>query len=340
MENIYNYTELELREKFLSMNLKSFQANQVFDWVYDKEVNDFSQMTNLGTQQKELLVEEFNFGNLKIVEVNKSKTATKYLIELFDQNFVEAVLLKQNYGNSICLSSQVGCNFGCEFCESGKLKKVRDLTAGEMVATLMLIQKEKKERISHVVIMGIGEPFDNYKEVMKFVAIINEPKGLAIGARHITISTAGIIPKIKEFAQEKRQINLAISLHASNDALRSEIMPINKVYPLRDLIKEIKEYIEITNRRVTFEYILLKDKNDSNKNALELIKLIRGMNAYVNLIPYNETSGNYQASSKVKVMEFYDILKKGGINVTIRREMGKELKAACGQLASRRGGTA
>ena len=229
----------------------------------------------------------------------------------------------------------LGCNMGCIFCESGRRKKVRNLSSYELVLQILQIEKLTGERISHVVIMGIGEPFDNYDNIIRFINIINNPKGLALGSRHITVSTCGIIPKIREFSKLPYQVNLAISLHGSNDALRSKIMPINKVYPLNDLIFCIKDYIKNTNRRVTFEYILIDGVNDLDSNALELANLLKGILCYVNLIPYNESSNfTLRRSKKSQIMKFYDILKKNNINVTIRREFGGNISAACGQLRS------
>ena len=274
---------------------------------------------------------------LKIVEVQKDVDVCKYLFELSDKEHIEAVLMRHDYGNSICISSQVGCNMGCKFCESGRRKKVRNLETYEMVLQLLMIEEELGERISHVVVMGIGEPFDNYDNLIKFFTIINHPKGLAIGARHITVSTCGLVPKILEFSDFPLQINLAISLHAPNNNLRDKIMPINKVYPLDVLIPAIKKYLDKTNRRVTFEYILLKDVNDSNECALELANLVKDINCYINLIPYNETNNiEFKRTNTIQIMRFYDILKKNNINVTIRKEFGGKISAACGQLRSKK----
>jgi 23S rRNA (adenine2503-C2)-methyltransferase len=249
---------------------------------------------------------------------------------------VEAVLMLHDYGKSLCVSTQVGCNMGCRFCESGRLKKVRNLNTGEMVLQLLKIEKDLNIRITHVVLMGIGEPFDNYDNVIDFINILNTGKGIDLGARHITVSTSGIVPKIKDFMNSLKQVNLAVSLHAPNNEIRNKIMPINKAYPLEILIPTLKEYIKKTNRRLTFEYILLDGINDTETCAHELANLIRGMNAYVNLIPYNETSHiEYRKSSPENIMKFYDTLKKEGIGVTIRREFGKEVDAACGQLRSK-----
>ena len=243
--------------------------------------------------------------------------------------------MKHDYGNSLCVSTQVGCNMSCAFCESGRLKKVRNLKSYEMVLQILEVEEDLNIRISHIVLMGIGEPFDNYENVMKFIDIINEPKGIDLGARHITVSTSGLVPKINEFANNPKQVNLAISLHAPNNEIRNKIMPINKAYPIEKLIESVKEYIKKTNRRVTFEYIMLKDINDKVENAIELSKILKGINCYVNLIPYNETSHiEYKKSEKEQILKFYDTLKKNNINVTIRKEFGKKVSAACGQLRS------
>ena len=241
------------------------------------------------------------------------------------------------YGNSLCISTQVGCNMGCKFCESGRLKKVRNLETHEMIEQILLVEEECGKRISHVVIMGIGEPFDNYDNLIKFIEIINNPKGIELGSRHITVSTCGVVPKIKEFMKLPYQVNLAISLHAPNDEIRNTIMPINKVYPIPVLINTLKEYIQKTNRRVTFEYILLDQVNDTSECARELANLVKGMNCYINLIPYNETNNiSYKRTKSENITNFYDILKKNKINVTIRREYGSKISAACGQLRSKK----
>ena len=237
----------------------------------------------------------------------------------------------------VCISSQVGCNMGCRFCESGRRKKVRNLETWEMVTQLLMIEEDLGARVSHVVVMGIGEPFDNYDNLLDFFLIINHPKGLAIGARHITVSTCGIVPKVLEFSDFPLQINLAISLHAPTDELRNQIMPINKAYPLKELISALEIYLKKTNRRLTFEYIMLAGINDTGKCAKELVKLVGHLNCYVNLIPYNETNNlEFKRSSTVQIMKFYDILKKNRLNVTIRREFGSKISAACGQLRSKK----
>lgn len=335
MKNIYGETHQQLEQYFLDLGEKKFKATQVFEWLYEKRVSSFEEMSNVKKSVIQSLQQDYVMEPLKIMDILTDVDVQKYLFQLSDGEKVEAVLMKHDYGNSICVSTQVGCNMGCTFCESGRLKKRRNLEAYEMVLQLLMVEEHLGERISHVVLMGIGEPFDNYENVMKFIDIINHPKGMAIGARHITISTCGIIPKIKEFMKEKRQVNLAISLHAPNDALRSRLMPINKAYPLTELIPVLKEYVDETHRRLTFEYIMLKGINDQKVHAIELAKLLRGINCYVNLIPYNETSHiEYEKSSKERILQFYDTLKKEKINVTIRREFGSKVMAACGQLRS------
>ncbi len=334
--NIYGIKRTDLEKYFLDINEKKFKALQVFEWLYVHKIKAFSEMTNIKKELQEKLEKDFSLKMITIAKRQEDKYTKKYLFKLFDGNFIEAVLMKHDYGLSVCVSSEVGCNMGCKFCESGRLKKVRNLGAYEMVEQILLIEEDIGKRISSVVIMGIGEPLDNYDNVMDFIRIINDPKGLAIGARHITLSTCGIIPKIKDLANEDLQINLAISLHAPNTQLRNKIMPVNKAYKLPELMECIKDYIDKTNRRVTIEYVMLDEINDNETQALELSSLLKGLNVYVNLIPYNETNNiEYKRSKKDKILKFYDILKKKGINVTIRKEFGSNIDAACGQLRSK-----
>lgn len=333
MKNIYGVTIKELEEYFIEKKEGKFKATQVFEWLYKKRVDSFDAMKNVSKKTINDLNTDFTLEPLTILTKKTDVDVSKYLFGLFDNQKIEAVLMYHDYGNSLCISTQVGCNMGCHFCESGRLKKVRNLDTSEMVRQVLMIEEDAKIRISHIVLMGIGEPFDNYDNVISFIDIINTPKGIDIGSRHITVSTCGIVPKIEKFMNYDKQVNLAISLHAPNNEIRNSIMDINKAYPLDKLIPTIKRYVDKTKRRVTFEYIMLKGVNDSVENAIELSKLLKGMNCYVNLIPYNETSHiEYKKSSKEQIMKFYDTLKKNGINVTIRREFGSKVSAACGQL--------
>ena len=322
---------------FLENGSKKFHALQLCGWLYEKRVESYEEMSNISNDMKAKLYSDFSIERLKIVDVQEDVDVCKYLFELYDHEHIEAVLMKHDYGNSICVSSQVGCDMGCRFCESGRRKKVRNLETYEMVLQILMIEKLLGERISHVVVMGIGEPFDNYDNLINFFKIINHPKGLAIGARHITVSTCGIVPKILEFSELPLQINLAVSLHAPNNHLRNKIMPINKAYPIEEVMDALKVYLKKTNRRLTFEYILLKDVNDSIDCAMELADLVKGMNCYINLIPYNETNNiDFKRTNTVQIMRFYDILKKNNVSVTIRREFGSKISAACGQLRSKK----
>ena len=337
MKNIYDLTIEELEQYFISIDEKKFKAIQLYTWLYDKKIKEFEEITDIKKSIIEKLKNDFVIGNIKKIKVEKDIEVNKYLFSLCDNTLVESVLMRHDYGNSICVSSQVGCNMGCKFCESGRLKKVRDLSSGEIVNQIIEVEEDINEKITHIVIMGIGEPFDNYENITKFIKIINNPKGLSIGSRHITVSTAGIVPKILEFAKFPYQVNLAISLHAPNNEIRNKIMPINKVYPIEKLLDALKIYYNSTKRRITFEYIMLDGINDSSENAKQLANLLKGFNCYVNLIPYNETNNiDYKRSKKNKILGFYDIIKKNNINVTIRREFGSNISAACGQLRSKR----
>lgn len=336
MRNIFDYTLEELEEYFLSINEKKYKASQVFEWIYKKRIYNIDKMTNIGKELRERIKEDISFNMISIKKEEHDKLVSKYLFELEDNNYIESVLMEHDYGLSICISSQVGCNMGCKFCESGRCKKIRNLNAYEMVEQIILIEEKIKKRISSVVIMGIGEPFDNYENIMRFINIINHYKALEIGARHITISTCGLVPKIRDFSKEPYQVNLAISLHGSNDKIRDMIMPVNKIYNIRQLIDAIRHYIEVTNRRVTIEYVMLKNINDSEECALELSKLLFGLNVYVNLINYNETNNiEFKKSDNNTLKNFYEILKEHKINVTIRKEFGSNIDAACGQLRSK-----
>ncbi|MBE6155866.1 MAG: 23S rRNA (adenine(2503)-C(2))-methyltransferase RlmN [Firmicutes bacterium] len=336
MKNIFNYSKEMLENVLIANGFKKFMASQVFDWIYQKKIYDIDLFSNINISNRQYLKDTYSLDFIKLEKVEEDVDVKKFLFRLLDGQKIEAVLMYHDYGTSICVSSQVGCNMGCKFCESGRLKKVRNLETYEMVEQIILVEEIAKTKINSVVIMGIGEPFDNYENVMNFIKIINDPKTMAIGARHITVSTCGIVPKIKEFAECGLQINLAISLHAPNDEIRKKIMPIANAYPLSELISVLKDYIAKTNRRVTLEYVMLEGINDSVSCAHELSDLIRGMNVYVNLIAYNETNNiQFKASSKEVIDEFFNTLKKRGIEVTVRRKFGTKISAACGQLRSK-----
>jgi len=334
MNNIYGLTRDKLKDYFLSIHEKDFKAIQIFEWIYEKKVKKFSDMTNIKKELIEKLENEFSFDLMKIIKKEEDIKTKKYLLELADKNLIEVVLMEHDYGVSLCVSSQIGCNMGCTFCESGKEKVVRNLEVHEMVGQVLLIEEDIKKRIDSVVIMGIGEPLDNYDNVMDFIRIINDPKGLKIGARHITVSTCGLIDKMEKLSNENIQINLAISLHFADNEVRSQLMPINKVYNLDLLTHAIKAYITKTNRRISIEYVMIKGVNDSVEDALALAKLLKGLNIYVNLIPYNQTTGEFREATKEQTDAFYQELIRNKINVTKRREFGSNIKAACGQLRS------
>lgn len=342
--SLYGLTRDQLLSWVEEQGQKKFRANQIWDWLYNKRVQSFDEMTNLSKELLTKLEEAFVLNPLKQRIVQESADGTvKYLFELPDGMLIETVLMRQHYGLSVCVTTQVGCNIGCTFCASGLIKKQRDLNAGEIVSQIMLVQKyfddrNQGERVSHVVVMGIGEPFDNYTNVLNFLRTINDDKGLAIGARHITVSTSGLAHKIRDFANEGIQVNLAVSLHAPNNDLRSSIMKINRAFPLEKLFDAIDYYIKTTNRRVTFEYIMLNQVNDGVEQAKELAALLKNIKklSYVNLIPYNPVTEHdqYSRSPRERVMAFYDTLKKNGINCVIRQEHGTDIDAACGQLRS------
>lgn len=342
MINLYNYSLEKLEELMLSLQEKKYRATQLFKWIYEKRVTSFDEMSDVSKSFREVLNRDFCLAKPKIHKEQRSKDGTiKLLLELEDGDKIETVLMRYNYGNAVCVSSEVGCNMGCAFCASGLLKKKRELLVSEMIGQVLVIDDILKaegnnERVTHVVVMGTGEPFDNYENVMDFIRILNHPHGLAIGARHITVSTCGIVPKIYDYAKEGLQINLAISLHAPSDEIRKKIMPISFKYPMNELMEAVKYYEKNAGRRVTFEYILLNGINDSKEDAKKLAKLIKGTLAYVNLIPYNSVDENkYKRSDDKSVRDFMDTLIKCGVNATIRREFGSDIDAACGQLRAK-----
>jgi len=331
--NIRDLSLNEIEEKLIELGEKKYRAKQIYAWLY-RDIDSFEEMTDLSKELIEKLKHEFYVKNLEEVHFLKSKDGTiKYLFRLNDGNAIESVLMKYKYGYTACVSNQVGCKMGCNFCASAKIGFVRSLTPGEIISQILMLQKLTGEKISNVVFMGIGEPLDNYDNVLKAVKMINDPKGLNIGARHISISTCGIVPKIKELADENLQCNLCISLHSSKDDVRSEMMPINKKYSIKEVIEACKYYIEKTNRRITFEYALVDGVNDSLADAEHLSKLLKGMLAHVNLIPINKIKdGKYEKSSTEKILSFRDYLNNRGIVATVRRELGSDISAACGQL--------
>lgn len=342
MINLYDFTLPKLEELMLSLDEKKYRATQLFKWIYEKRVTTFDEMTDVSKKFREVLNRDFCIVKPKIFLKQHSQDGTiKLLLELEDGNKIETVLMRYNYGNVACVTSEVGCNMGCAFCASGLLKKKRELKVSELVGQILVLddllkEEGNNERITHVVVMGTGEPFDNYDNVMGFIRVLNHPHGFAIGARHITVSTCGLVPMIEKYANEGIQINLAISLHAPNDEIRNKIMPISRKYPIDELMKAVKYYEQTAGRRVTFEYILLKGVNDSTDNARELARLIKGTLAYVNLIPYNTVNEmKYQRSDEKSVHNFMDTLMKLGVNVTVRKEFGTDIDAACGQLRAK-----
>lgn len=340
MKEIYSLSYDELVDYVKDRGYKAYKAKQIYNWLYKKRVIDFSNMTDISKDLIDHLKTEFYIENLELVDRRVSSDGTqKFLFKLKDDNLIETVLMVFDYGMSACISTQVGCNMGCKFCASGILKKERDLTSGEILGQVVWLQRyldKDDKRLSNLVVMGTGEPFDNYDNLMKALKTINDPLGLEIGARHISISTCGIAPMIERFAKENVQYNLAISLHASNDELRSKLMPINKAYPLKELFSALKIYSKDNNRRLTLEYLLLDGINNDVKNADELAKLLKGMNAYINLIPYNTVEEkDFKSCSDRKALEFYDLLKKRGVAVTLRQRKGDDINAACGQLRAK-----
>ena len=342
MKNLYGYKLEDLEELMISLGQKKYRATQIFKWIYERGVTNFDEMSDISLSFREVLKNEFTLSIPTIYKKQVSSDGTiKLLLSLGDDSKIETVLMRYNYGLVACVTSQVGCNMGCAFCASGLFKKQRNLEVHELVGQILVLNNllnEEKKKISHVVVMGTGEPFDNYDNVMKFIRILNNPHGFAIGARHLTVSTCGLVEKIREYANEGIQINLAISLHAPSDKIRNRIMPISLKYPLDQLMDAVKYYEATAKRRVTFEYILLEDINDSIENAKELAKLIKGTTSYVNLIPYNPVGElKYKRTSGNRVHRFMDTLIKEGVNVTVRKEFGTDIDAACGQLRAKNG---
>ncbi|OPH53434.1 23S rRNA (adenine(2503)-C(2))-methyltransferase RlmN [Paenibacillus ferrarius] len=344
-QSIYGLTFDQLAASLAEHGHKKSRALQVWDGLYRKRVTDFAAMTEV--KQDCLNTLEAHFVTETLTEHLKQESADgtiKFLFKLHDGNLIETVLMRHKYGLSVCVTTQVGCNIGCSFCASGLLAKSRDLTSAEIVEQIMKVQfhldkKGENEHVSHIVVMGIGEPFDNFKNMVDFIRVVKDQKGLDIAARHITVSTSGLADKIIEFADSDLKVNLAISLHAPTNELRTRIMKINKAIPIEKLMKAIEYYLDKTNRRITLEYILLKDVNDGKEHALQLAELIQHIRqlANVNLIPYNpvDEHSQYQRSERESVRAFYDTLKKQGISCSVRLEHGTDIDAACGQLRSK-----
>lgn len=334
MKNIKEYNLDELQNELVTLGEKKYRAEQIFKWIYVDKVKEFDDMTNLSIELREKLKKEYTMCNFKILKKQEASDGTKkYLFDVLDGNAIESVLMEYHHGKTICVSSQIGCKMGCKFCASTGIKFIRSLTCGEIVEQVLAVEQDIGDKISNIVFMGIGEPFDNYDNVMKAIKIINNQKGLNIGARHISISTSGLVPMIYKFADEELQCTLSISLHATNDAKRSSMMPINNRYNIEELMEACKYYINKTNKRISFEYALAKDNNDNLDDAKELVKLLKGMLCHVNLIPINKIeNGNYVKSTNENIIRFRDYLNKNGIVATIRRELGSDIDAACGQL--------
>lgn len=334
MKNIKDYDLEDLKQELISIGEKGFRAEQIFKWLYQEKVKSFDEMTNLSLELREKLKSNYTICNYNILKKMESSDGTKkYLFDILDGNIIESVLMEYHYGKSVCVSSQVGCKMGCKFCASTGIPFVRNLTAGEIVEQILAIEQDTGEKISNIVFMGIGEPLDNYDNVIKAIRILNNPKGLGIGARHISVSTSGLVPRIYDLAKENIQCTLSVSLHASNNEKRSSMMPVNNRYSVEELIKACKDYIAMTNKRISFEYALARDNNDNMQDAKELTNLLKGMLCHVNLIPINKIeNGKFTKSSNENIIKFRDYLNDHGIVATIRRELGSDIEAACGQL--------
>mgnify|MGYP005775999999 FL=1 len=334
MKNIKEYNLDELKNEMEALGEKKYRAEQIFKWIYVDKVKEFEEMTNLSIELREKLKQNYTMCNFNILKKQESSDGTKkYLFDVLDGNAIETVLMQYHHGKTVCVSSQIGCKMGCKFCASTGIKFIRNLTSGEIVEQILAVEQDINDKISNIVFMGIGEPFDNYDNVMQAIKILNNQKGLNIGARHISISTSGLVPMIYKFADEELQCTLSISLHATNDEKRSKMMPINNRYNIKELMEACKYYIKKTNKRISFEYALAKDNNDNLEDAKELVKLLKGMLCHVNLIPINKIeNGSFTKSSNENIIKFRDYLNDNGIVATIRRELGSDIDAACGQL--------
>ena len=326
---------LEQLENFVKeQGQPKFRAGQLFQWLHGRQVDSFAEMTDQPKSFLSVLEQECTIERLAVQQCQISKDGTrKYLFSLPDGNCIETVWIQYSYGNTVCVSTQVGCRMGCRFCASTQGGKVRDLTAGEIAGEIYAVMKDTGQRVSHIVLMGIGEPLDNFENVLDFLSIISSPKGVNIGMRNISLSTCGLVPKIKELAQKKLQLTLSVSLHAPLNEMRSKMMPVNDAYPVEELIAACREYQNVTGRRISFEYSMVRGVNDSPQTAKKLAELIRGMGAHVNLIPINPVDGSpFTATDAAAVKRFQETLTKLGVNATVRRRLGTDISAACGQL--------
>ncbi len=325
----------ELKDYLTAGGEKAFRAGQIFDWIHRKQVSRFDQMTNLSAALRETLSQETTMRPLRQVDVRESQIdgTKKFLFMLEDGHVIESVFMRYHHGNSVCISSQVGCRMGCRFCASTIGGRIRDLSASEMLGQIYEIMNITQERIASIVVMGTGEPLDNYDQLLRFISLISDPKGLNLSQRSITVSTCGIVPRIYELAEEKLQITLALSLHASDQKTREALMPIALRYPLDSVLDACRYYFDKTGRRISFEYSLVSGVNDDAAQADRLAALLRGMNCHVNLIPVNPVKERtYTRPDRERVLAFQHRLEKTGITATIRREMGKDIDGACGQL--------
>ena len=335
MKNIKDYNLEELKKELIELGEKPFRAEQIFKWIHQDNVTSFDDMTNLSIKLRQKLKDNYALCIYNILRKQESKKdgTKKYLFDVLDGNAIESVLMKYHHGYSVCVSTQIGCKMGCKFCASTGIKFIRNLSSGEIVEQILAIERDENIKVSNVVFMGIGEPLDNYNNVVNAIRIINNPKGINIGARHISVSTSGLVPQIYKLAEENIQCTLSVSLHATTDEKRSSMMPVNNLYNIKELLQACRDYTAKTNRRISFEYALAKENNDNLEDAKALANLLHGMLCHVNLIPINEIeNGKFKQSSNENIIKFRDYLNNRGIVATIRRELGSDIDAACGQL--------
>lgn len=334
-KDIKSFSLEELQDEIVKLGEAKFRAKQIFQWLHQKQVDTFEEMTNISTKLQRQLSDEFYINSLNIAKklVSHLDDTVKYLYELRDGEFIESVLMHYHHGYSVCISTQVGCKMGCSFCASTIAGFVRHLTPSEILDQIYAVQKDSGQQISNVVLMGIGEPLDNYDNVVKFLRLLSCPEGVNLSLRHVSLSTCGIVDRIYQLAELRLGLTLSVSLHAPNDRLRSETMPVNRRYPLDSLLQACRHYADVTHRRISFEYALIQGVNDSEQCARELVSRLRGMLCHVNLIPVNQVNErSYRASDKAFIYNFQKILTDSGVNATVRRTLGADINAACGQL--------